>query len=43
MARFRGADAMTTLSAKLFASAEAHEGIRAFLERRPPRWISDRG
>ena len=30
--------AMTALSARLFASEEAQEGIHAFLERRPPRW-----
>lgn len=29
---------MTALSARLFASEEAQEGIRAFLERRPPAW-----
>jgi enoyl-CoA hydratase len=32
------ADEMAALSAKLFASAEAQEGIHAFLERRPPAW-----
>jgi len=31
-------DAMVELSAHLFASEEAHEGMTAFLERRPPRW-----
>jgi len=30
--------AMTELSAKLFASEEAAEGMRAFRERRTPRW-----
>ncbi len=30
--------AMVALSARLFASEEAQEGMRAFLERRPPRW-----
>ncbi len=30
--------AMAALSARLFASDEAAEGIRAFLERRPPAW-----
>jgi enoyl-CoA hydratase len=30
--------AMTALSARLFASDEAQEGIHAFLERRPPAW-----
>jgi enoyl-CoA hydratase len=29
---------MVELSARLFASEEAHEGMTAFLERRPPRW-----
>lgn len=31
-------DEMVELSASLFASEEAHEGMTAFLERRPPRW-----
>jgi enoyl-CoA hydratase/carnithine racemase len=31
---------MAALSAKLFASPEAQEGIHAFLERRPPVWRS---
>ena len=31
-------DQMVELSARLFASEEAHEGMTAFLERRPPRW-----
>jgi enoyl-CoA hydratase len=30
--------AMAELSARLFASDEAQEGIRAFLEKRPPAW-----
>lgn len=34
-----GAD-MVALSARLFASDEAQEGIRAFLDRRPPAWRS---
>ncbi len=32
------ADALMELSATLFASEEAQEGISAFRERRPPRW-----
>jgi enoyl-CoA hydratase len=35
-----GAGPMTELSARLFASDEAREGIQAFLERRPPRWAT---
>ena len=31
---------MVELSARLFASEEAQEGMRAFLERRPPRWAA---
>jgi enoyl-CoA hydratase len=34
----RYGDEMVELSARLFASDEAHEGMTAFLERRPPRW-----
>lgn len=34
----RHGDEMVELSARLFASEEAHEGMTAFLERRPPRW-----
>ena len=30
--------ALAALSARLFESDEAQEGIRAFLERRPPPW-----
>ena len=36
----RHGDEMVELSARLFASEEAHEGMTAFLERRPPRWSS---
>ena len=32
---------MAALSARLFASEEAQEGIHAFLERRPPAWRSE--
>ncbi|MHB8488216.1 MAG: enoyl-CoA hydratase family protein [Candidatus Dormibacteria bacterium] len=34
----RYGEEMVALSARLFASEEAHEGMTAFLERRPPRW-----
>ncbi|MFF7728454.1 enoyl-CoA hydratase family protein [Streptomyces sp. NPDC008001] len=34
----RDADALAGLSARLFASAEAREGMTAFLERREPVW-----
>lgn len=38
-ARFdAGADDMQALSARLFASDEAREGMLAFLQKRPPRW-----
>lgn len=33
-----GSAAMTELSVRLFGSEEAAEGMRSFLERRPPRW-----
>jgi enoyl-CoA hydratase len=32
---------LAALSARLFASEEAQEGIHAFLERRPPAWRAD--
>ncbi|MDT6985063.1 enoyl-CoA hydratase family protein [Streptomyces lusitanus] len=35
----RDADARTALSARLFASAPAREGMTAFLERRDPEWV----
>jgi enoyl-CoA hydratase len=34
----RDAEAMAQRSAQLFGSLEAQEGMRAFLERRPPSW-----
>jgi enoyl-CoA hydratase len=34
------ADALAELSARLFASAEAAEGMAAFLEKRPPSWAT---
>lgn len=35
---FADADALTSQSARLFASDEAREGMASFLEKRPPRW-----
>ncbi|GGX84742.1 enoyl-CoA hydratase family protein [Streptomyces hiroshimensis] len=35
----RDADGLVALSARLFASAEAREGMTAFLERREPEWV----
>lgn len=35
------ADKLTELSMNLFATEEAHEGMRSFLERRPARWVTD--
>lgn len=32
------AEALQSLSARLFGSEEGHEGMRSFLERRPARW-----
>ena len=34
------AETMQALSARLFASKEAREGMLAFLDKRPPRWVS---
>ncbi|HEU5265897.1 MAG TPA: enoyl-CoA hydratase family protein [Jatrophihabitans sp.] len=34
------AEEMRALSARLFASEEAREGMQAFLEKRPPRWAA---
>lgn len=34
-------DEASALSAALFASAEAREGMTAFLEKRPPSWVPD--
>ncbi|MEE1783590.1 enoyl-CoA hydratase family protein [Streptomyces sp. SP17BM10] len=35
----RDADELVELSARLFGSDEAQEGMRAFLEKRPARWV----
>jgi enoyl-CoA hydratase len=35
------AETLQALSARLFASDEGREGMRAFLERRPPRWAAE--
>ncbi|OBI50716.1 enoyl-CoA hydratase [Mycobacterium kyorinense] len=37
----RDAERLTTDSAQLFVSEEAREGMLAFLQKRPPRWVSD--
>jgi enoyl-CoA hydratase len=34
-------DEVQALSARLFASEEAREGMTAFLQKRPPRWVED--
>ena len=36
----RHAEALTLQSAQLFSSDEAREGMLAFLEKRPPNWVS---
>ncbi|KAA8968830.1 enoyl-CoA hydratase family protein [Mycobacterium sp.] len=36
----RDADRLATESAQLFVSAEAREGMLAFLQKRPPRWAA---
>ena len=33
------AEKLTRESAQLFVSDEAREGMLAFLEKRPPRWV----
>ncbi|MFE7589462.1 enoyl-CoA hydratase family protein [Kitasatospora sp. NPDC057512] len=35
----RDAEELVELSARLFGSAEAQEGMRSFLEKRPARWV----
>lgn len=39
----RDAQRLATESAELFVSDEAREGMRAFLQKRPPRWSADDG
>jgi enoyl-CoA hydratase len=42
LAAFAGrADDVQALSARLFASEEAREGMLAFLQKRPPRWAAE--
>jgi enoyl-CoA hydratase len=36
----RRAEELSALSARLFATEEAREGMLAFLQKRPPRWVS---
>jgi len=36
----RDGDALVALSARLFESAEAREGMTAFRERRKPSWVA---
>lgn len=39
----RDAARLAEESARLFVSDEAREGMLAFLEKRPPRWVAERG
>jgi enoyl-CoA hydratase len=39
----RHADELSVQSARLFCSDEAAEGMLAFLQKRPPRWIAEAG
>lgn len=39
----RDGERLATESARLFVSAEAQEGMLAFLQKRPPRWAPDPG
>ena len=39
----RDRERLVDQSARLFGSDEAHEGMRSFLERRPPRWAQPGG
>jgi enoyl-CoA hydratase len=39
----RRADELSAQSARLFVSEEAREGMMAFLQKRPPRWVADAG
>jgi enoyl-CoA hydratase len=36
----RQAEELSALAARLFATEEAREGMLAFLQKRPPRWVS---
>lgn len=39
----RDAQRLAEESARLFVSEEAHEGMLAFLQKRPPRWVAAQG
>jgi enoyl-CoA hydratase len=39
----RDAERLSAESARLFVSDEAHEGMLAFLQKRPPRWAPQQG